>query len=110
MGEASVLEMYLNALPEVVKNAAQPLAQTDKIVMYGDGNSTKLVRDVMTSAGQVMDGVKESTGLDLSALLAGVVGGTAAASRPITLEVKAGDQSGEPEAKAASTQEPDKNV
>ena len=40
MGEASILEMYLAALPEVVKNAASPLAQTDKIVMYGDGNST----------------------------------------------------------------------
>ena len=75
MGEASVLEMYLTALPDVVKNAAAPLAQTDKIVMYGDGNSTKLVRDVMNSASQVMDGVKESTGIDLQALLAGVVGG-----------------------------------
>ena len=27
MGEASILEMYLAALPEVVKNAAAPLAQ-----------------------------------------------------------------------------------
>ena len=81
MGEASVLEMYLNALPEVVKNAAAPLAQTDKIVMYGDGNSTKLVKDVMSSASQIMDGMKESTGLDLGALLAGVVGGSMA-SRP----------------------------
>ena len=77
MGEASVLEMYLNALPEVVKNAATPLAQTDKIVMYGDGNSTRLVKDVMNSAGQIMDGVKESTGIDLQALLAGIVGGRA---------------------------------
>lgn len=80
MGEASVLEMYLTALPEVVKNAASPLAQTDKIVMYGDGNSTKLVKDVMSSASQIMDGMKESTGIDLQALLAGVVGGKAAAA------------------------------
>ena len=79
MGEASVLEMYLNALPEVVKNAATPLAQTDRIVMYGDGNSTKLVKDVMNSANQVVEGVKESTGLDIAALLAGVVGGKLAA-------------------------------
>ena len=81
MGEASILEMYLSALPEVVKNAASPLAQTDKIVMYGDGNSTKLVRDVMTSAGQIMDGMKESTGIDLQAMLAGIIGGSAAASK-----------------------------
>lgn len=75
MGEASVLEMYLTALPEVVKNAAAPLAQTDKIVMYGDGNSTRLVKDVMNSTNQIVDGVKESTGIDLQALLAGMAGG-----------------------------------
>ena len=79
MGEASVLEMYLTALPEVVKTAAAPLAQTDKIVMYGDGNSTKLVRDVMTSADQIMAGVKESTGIDVTSLISGFVGGKAAA-------------------------------
>ena len=75
MGEASVLEMYLQALPEVVKNAAAPLAQTDRIVMYGDGNATKVVKDVMSSTSQVMEGVKQSTGLDLSALISGMVGG-----------------------------------
>ena len=113
MGEASVLEMYLNALPEVVKNAAAPLAQTDKIVMYGDGNSTKLVKDVMSSASQIMDGVKESTGLDITALLSGVVGGSMAASRPVTVEVKAagdGKDGADAPAQAASTQEGEQQV
>ena len=77
MGEASVLEMYLEALPAIVQNAAAPLAQTDKIVMYGDGNSSKLIRDVMTGANQVMEGIKEATGIDLSAMIgtAGEKGG-----------------------------------
>ena len=75
MGEASIIEMYLAALPEVVKNAAQPLTQTDKIVMYGDGNATKMVRDVMNSSNQVLEGLKESTGIDLAGLLAGYAGG-----------------------------------
>ena len=113
MGEASVLEMYLSALPEVVKNAAAPLAQTDKIVMYGDGNSTKLVKDVMSSASQIMDGVKESTGLDITALLSGVVGGSVAASRPVTVEVKAagdGKDGANAPAQAASTQEGEQQV
>ncbi|MBQ7397372.1 MAG: flotillin family protein [Clostridia bacterium] len=92
MGEASVLEMYLQALPEVVKNAAAPLAQTDRIVMYGDGNSTKLVKDVMNSAGQIMEGVKESTGLDLTALLAGVVGGKLSAANAQQNETEQSDQ------------------
>ena len=80
MGEASVLEMYLSALPEVVKNAAAPLAQTEKIVMYGDGNSTKLVRDVMESTDQIMAGVKESTGIDVTSLISGFIGGKAASA------------------------------
>lgn len=87
MGEASVLEMYLTALPEIVKGAAAPLAQTDKIVMYGDGNATKVVKDVMSSASQVMDGVKESTGIDLSAMLAGILGGKAAMAAAPAVEV-----------------------
>ena len=80
MGEASILEMYLTALPEVVKGAATPLAQTDKIVMYGDGNATRLIKDVMGSANQVVDGLKESTGIDLQALVSGFAGGKAAAT------------------------------
>ncbi len=111
MGEASVLEMYLNALPEVVRNAAQPLAQTDRIVMYGDGNSTRLVRDVMTSAGQVIDGIRESTGLDLSALLAGVVGGRIASQSESPAETVPASSapSGEaaaPEARSSGSTEP----
>ena len=92
MGEASVLEMYLTALPEVVKNAASPLSQTDRIVMYGDGNATKVVKDVMSSASQIMEGMKESTGIDLGALLAGIVGGKLAAT-PVA-EAPASDNEG----------------
>ncbi len=79
MGEASVLEMYLEALPDVVKNAAEPLSRTDKIVMYGDGNATKVVKDVMNSTNQIMEGVKQASGIDIAALLSGVIGGKIAA-------------------------------
>jgi len=78
MGEAAVLEMYFKALPEVVKNAATPLSNVDKITMYGDGNSAKLMKDVMGTVVQVTDGLKESTGVDLSAVLAGFLGGKVA--------------------------------
>ena len=69
MGEASILEMYLQVLPEVVKNAATPLSQTEKIVMYGDGNATKLVEDVMKTSNQITDGLVEATGIDIKSLL-----------------------------------------
>ncbi len=78
MGEAAVLEMYFKALPEVVKNAAEPLANVDKITMYGDGNSSKLMKDVMGTVVQITDGLKESTGVDLQAVLSGFLAGKAA--------------------------------
>ena len=83
MGEASVLEMYLTALPEVVKNAASPLAQTEKIVMYGDGNSSKLVKDVMLSASQVLEGIRESTGLDIRELISARQAAVPATTEPV---------------------------
>ena len=78
MGEAAVLEMYFKALPEVVKNAATPLNNVDRITMYGDGNSAKLMKDIMGTVTQVTDGLKESTGVDLTAVLAGFLGGKVA--------------------------------
>ena len=75
MGEAAVLEMYFKVLPEVVKNAATPLEKVDKITMYGDGNNTKLMKDIMGTVNQVTDGLKESTGVDLTAVLSGFLGG-----------------------------------
>ena len=77
MGEAAVLEMYFKALPEVVKNAAMPLEKVDRITMYGDGNNTKLIKDIMNTVNQVTDGLKESTGVDLSAVLSGFLAGKA---------------------------------
>lgn len=100
MGEASVLEMYLAALPDIVKNAAEPLSKTDKIVMYGDGNATKMVKDVMASASQIIDGMKESTGIDLTALLGGMLAGRAAADSALAqpqAEGAPGEQTSEAE-------------
>jgi flotillin len=74
MGEASILEMYLTALPEVVKNAASPLSAVDNITMYGDGNTTKLVSDVMQTSDQIIKALTESTGIDLKAILASYIG------------------------------------
>lgn len=72
MGEASIIEMYFKALPDVVASAAAPLAKVDKIVQYGDGNSTKLVKDVMTSANQIMEAMADS-GIDIKDMLTSVL-------------------------------------
>lgn len=74
MGEAAVLEMYFKAMPEIARNIAEPLSKVDKITMYGDGNSSKLMKDIMNTMNQVTDGLKESTGIDLQTVLASFAG------------------------------------
>lgn len=69
MGEASVLDMYFKVLPDIVAAAAEPLGNVDAITMYGDGNSTKLVKDVMGSTNQVLEAIKATTGIDINDLI-----------------------------------------
>lgn len=75
MQQAAVVEMIVDKLPEIVKNAAAPLSNVDKITMYGEGNSAKLVGDVMTTTEKIMEGIEGSTGLNVKSLLAGALGG-----------------------------------
>ena len=49
------------------------------IAHWGEGNSAKLMKDIMGTVTQVTDGLKESTGVDLSAVLSGFLGGKVAA-------------------------------
>ena len=92
-GEAAVLEMYFKALPEVVKNAATPLSQVDKITMYGEGNSSKLVGDIIDSTTRITDGLTASTGVDIRTLLAGFLGGKMAAPKAAAPAAPAQDSS-----------------
>ncbi|MBD5529884.1 MAG: flotillin family protein [Lachnospiraceae bacterium] len=92
MGEAAVLEMYFKALPEVVKNAAAPLEKVEKITMYGDGNNAKLTRDIINTVNQVTDGLKDSTGVDLTAVLSGFLAGKVASDKnPVQVNLVTGE-------------------
>lgn len=75
MGEAAVLEMFFEMYPKAVEAAARPLSNVDSMVMYGDGNSTKLVKDIVGTASQISEAIKSSTGLDLQAIISGFLGG-----------------------------------
>ena len=74
-GDAAVIEMVMQTLPEIAKHVAEPLSRVDKITMYGDGNSAKLLEDIITGTSQVTEGVTQSMGIDVKALVAGMLGG-----------------------------------
>jgi len=68
-GQAAVVEMVIRALPDIARNVAEPLSKVDKITMYGDGNSTRLLSDVIGGTAQVAEGLAEGLGLDLKRLI-----------------------------------------
>lgn len=53
--EKEIAKAQANAKREA-KNAATPLSNVDKITMYGEGNSSKLMKDIMGTVVQVTDG------------------------------------------------------
>ena len=81
-GEAAKMDMqmqalhtYFTQLPAIAEAIAKPMQNIDSITMYGEGNTAKLTGDITTTMKQITDGVKDATGFDPMALLAGVLGG-----------------------------------
>lgn len=70
-GEAAVTEMVVKALPEIARNVAEPLKNIDSITMYGEGNSGKMVGDIMTTMNQVTNGM----GIDVKDLISATLTG-----------------------------------
>lgn len=86
-GEAAVVAMVMAALPQIAKNVAEPLSKVDKITMYGEGNSAKLLADIVNGTTQVTEGISAGMGIDIRSLIAGALGGKLAAdaSAPVVV-------------------------
>ena len=78
-GQAAMVEMVMQALPEIARNVAEPLSKVEKITMYGEGNSAKLLQDIINGTTQITEGFTEGMGIDIKSLLAGLLGGKIAA-------------------------------
>ncbi len=79
-GEAAIVEMVMQALPEIAKNVAEPLSRVDHITMYGEGNSAKLLGDILNGTSQITEGFTAGMGIDIKSLLMGLLGGKLGAS------------------------------
>ena len=78
-GQAAMVEMVMQALPEIARNVAEPLSKVEKITMYGEGNSAKLLQDIINGTTQITEGFTEGMGIDVKSLLSGLLGGKIAA-------------------------------
>ena len=86
-GEAAVIEMIMGALPEIAKNVAEPLSKVDKITMYGEGNSAKLLSDIVNGTTQVTEGISAGMGIDIKSLIMGALGAKMATDTPAPVVV-----------------------
>lgn len=72
--ELDTLKVYFEQLPKIAEAVAKGYTNVDSIKMFG-GDTSRLAGDIMTTVTQVSDGIKESTGIDPTALLAGALSG-----------------------------------
>ncbi len=80
MEEAAVLQMYFEQMPAIAEAIAKPLASVDKITMYGDGNTAKLVKDITEATTQASAGLLDGLGIDLKTMVGSFVTGKAMAA------------------------------
>ena len=75
MQDASIIDMTLQKLPEMIACAAAPMEKADSITIYGDGGGTKVVSDVTRMVTQVMAALGDS-GIDIRSLIANAINKT----------------------------------
>lgn len=80
-GDAAVLQMLIEVLPQVVSKASEPLSAIDKLTVISTDGAGRLPRAVADNVAQGVELLNSTTGIDLAALLKGVTssaGGTTA--------------------------------
>src|SRR5262249_61192042 len=72
--EAAVLQMLVEVLPQLAKEVAAPMSSIDQLTVISSDGAGTLPRQVNDNIVQTLAMLKNSTGLDLEALVAKAVG------------------------------------
>lgn len=81
-GDAAVLQMLVEVLPQVVAKAAEPLSAIDKMTVISTDGASQLSRTVTDNVAQGMELLSSTTGVDLAALLRNLKGANAGPEVP----------------------------
>ena len=74
-GQAAMMDMLIEKLPEMARAVADPLSKTDKIILFGEGGASSMVRDTTGTMMQTFEAVKEAVGLDIPKMIKDVTTG-----------------------------------
>ena len=64
-GQAAMLEMVIDKLPDIARSVSEPLSKTDKIILFGEGGATSMARDIAGTMLQTFEAVKQAVGIDI---------------------------------------------
>jgi len=95
-GDAAVLDLLAQMLPQLVKEAAAPIAAIDKMTVISTDGASQVARNVAGNVTQGMQLASDLLGVDLGAMfqrMAGQRGGELEAPAPPTTGVDNGDPS-----------------
>ena len=92
-GQAAMLEMVVNKLPEIAQSVSEPLSKTEKIILFGEGGASSMARDTAGTMLQTFEAIKQAVGLDIPKMLkdvstGGLVGKQADSDEPNSEEKK----------------------
>lgn len=68
-GDAAVLQMLVEVLPDVVAKASEPLSAIDKMTVISTDGASQLARTVTDNVSQGMELLSSTTGVDVAQLL-----------------------------------------
>ena len=88
-GQAAMLDMLIEKLPEMARAVSEPLSKTEKIILFGEGAASSMVRDTTGTMMQTFEAMKSAVGVDIPKMLrdvttGGIIGKAAAEEAPET--------------------------
>ncbi|MEV6649209.1 SPFH domain-containing protein [Streptomyces sp. NPDC051219] len=81
-GDAAVLQMLVEVLPQIVAKAAEPLSAIDKLTVISTDGASQLSRTVADNVAQGVELLSSTTGVDVATLLRGITQRGAGAGAP----------------------------
>lgn len=88
-GQAAMLDMLIEKLPEMARAVSEPLSKTEKIILFGEGAASSMARDTAGTMLQTFEAMKSAVGVDIPKMLrdvttGGIIGKAAAEEAPET--------------------------
>ena len=74
-GQAAMMEMVTDKLPDIARAVSEPLSKTEKIILFGEGGATSMARDTAGTMLQTFEAVKDAVGLDIPGTIRSVATG-----------------------------------